>query len=273
MNLTNHLPAQVHFSTKALPLSAKFWFLVAFIGQWLFVYYVAFFYGPPALDGEFELWNRQLPHGYVEGEPMGNLAVGIHLLFTIIILLGGHLQLIPQVRKAVPVFHRWNGRVFLTSAFVMSLSGLYMVWARGAVGGFIGHVAISINALLIMVFAYFALGTALKKDFKSHFWWTIRLFLVVCGVWFFRIGMMLWLLIHGKPVGFDPETLTGPFITFLIFGQYLIPLAVVELYILVQNRSRQHEKIMMALFLILLTVLTGIGIFGATMGMWLPRVR
>ena len=36
------------------------------------------------------------------------------------------------------------------------------------------------------------------------------------GVWFFWLGLLLWLMIHQQPVGFDPKTFTGPFLTFLV---------------------------------------------------------
>ncbi len=272
MKIANPAPSSQLNGKGILKLSGQFWFLIAFIGQWLFVYYVAFFYGPSGLQGNFEVWNEVMPHGYIKGELTGNIIVGIHLLLAVLITLGGHLQLIPQVRQYAPAFHRWNGRFYLIIAFVISLSGLYMVWIREAAGGMPGHVGISLNAVLIMLFAVMALRTALQRNFDQHFRWVLRLFLVVSGVWFFRVGMMLWLMIHGGPVGFDPNTLQGPFVTFLVFGQFLIPLTVLEIYLKVQKDGNNLTKLSFAAVLLGLTILTGIGIFGATMGMWLPRV-
>ena len=77
--------------------------------------------------------------------------VGSHLLLAAIIIIGGPLQIIPKVREYAPTFHRWNGRLYILTAFIISLSGLYMVWIRGSIGGMIQHISISINAFLIIL--------------------------------------------------------------------------------------------------------------------------
>lgn len=255
-----------------LNIAVKFWFLVAVLGQWIFVYYVSAFYGSTALQGEFARWNEVLPHGYVEGETMGNLAVALHILLAVIIIVGGPLQLIPQTRTYAPSFHRWNGRVYVMLAFLISLDGLYMVWTRGTISGLVGDISVSINALIIMLCAAMAWRYAVARNFTAHRRWTLRLFLVVNGVWFFRIGLMFWLFVNGGPVGFDPETFRGPFLTFLGFGQYLIPLAILELYLAAQRWGSALGKTSMAIALFLITMVTGVGIFAATTGMWLPRL-
>ncbi|QXP44925.1 hypothetical protein FM038_25960 [Shewanella eurypsychrophilus] len=75
--------------------------------------------------------------------------------------------------------------------------------------------------------------------------WAIRLFIVMGGVWFFRIGLMLWLMIHQAPVGFDPKTFEGPFLSFLGFAQYLIPLAVAQLYFAASDSNTNSIKHML----------------------------
>ncbi|MEK6152415.1 DUF2306 domain-containing protein [Flavobacteriaceae bacterium 3-367] len=255
-----------------LNAAVKFWFLVAVLGQWIFVYYVSAFYGGTALQGEFARWNEVLPHGYVEGETMGNLAVALHILLAVIIIVGGPLQLIPQTRTYAPSFHRWNGRLYVMLAFLISVDGLYMVWTRGTISGLVGDISVSINAVLIMLCAALAWRYAVAKNFPVHRRWTLRLFLVVNGVWFFRIGLMFWLFVNGAPVGFDPETFRGPFLTFLGFAQYLLPLAILELYLAAQRWGGTLGKTTMAITLFVITMVTGVGIFAATTGMWLPRL-
>lgn len=257
---------------KVLNVSVQLWFIVAVVGQWIFAYYVAAFYGGAAIDGDFMKWNRVLPHGYVEGESMGNIAVGIHLLLAIIIMIGGPLQFIPQLRNRARSFHRWNGKLYLLTTIITSLSGMYMVIAKGTISGVVGDISISVNAGLIMLFAILAWRTAIMKKFDTHRKWTLRLFMVVNGVWFFRIGLMLWLFIHGEPVGFDPETFRGPFLVFLGIGQYVIPLTILEVYFRIQESGKSYAKTLLAIGLLGITILTGIGIFAATMGMWLPRL-
>lgn len=81
---------------------------------------------------------------------------------------------------------------------------------------------------------------------------------------------MFWILINNGPVGFAPETFTGPFLYFWDFGQYLLPLAVLELYMYTRDRAGATGRFAMAAGLGILTVAMGLGTFVATIGVWLP---
>ena len=83
---------------------------------------------------------------------------------------------------------------------------------------------------------------------------------------------MAWLLVHRRPVGFDPETFVGPFLTTLAFAQYLLPIAVLELYLRAQERGSAATRLAVAGLIGGLTLVTALGVFGATVGMWLPRL-
>lgn len=257
---------------KLLTLSVRFWFLVAVLGQMIFAGYIIAFYGGSALGGNLDAWAEVLPHGMVEGETMANTALAAHLFVAAIITIGGPLQLIPQIRARFPKVHHWNGRVYITTAFLASLTGLYIIWTRGTVGGIEGHISISINAVLIMFCAVMALRHAVARNIPIHQRWALRLFLVVSGVWFFRVGLMLWVTIHQAPVGFDPDSFRGPFLTFLGFAQYLLPLAILELYLRARDGRAASAKLAMSGVLTVLALAMGVGIFAATFGMWLPRL-
>jgi predicted membrane protein DUF2306 len=257
---------------KTLSIAARLWFVVAVAGQWMFAYYVAALYGGSALRGDWTAWHKRMANGH--GSAMlGNVAMAIHLFLAVIILLGGPLQLIPQLRRLALSFHRWNGRVYVLALFIATISALYMVWFRGTAGDFSQHVGVSLDAALIMIFAVVAVRYAIARDFKTHGRWALRLFMVVNGVWFFRVGMMLWLVINRGPAGFDPKTFTGPFLTFWSFGNYLLPLAILELYLRTTDRSSSSARFAMATGLLILTVAMGIGIAVATKVMWLPRLK
>jgi hypothetical protein len=256
----------------ALPAAARLWYLTAVTGQLVFAFAVASFYTSAVVRGNLAAWNRFMPHGYVPGETIGNLAVAIHLSAAVFIILSGAVQLVPQVRRRAPALHRWNGRLYMASAFAVSLAGLHMLWVRGSLSDITQRLGISLNAVLIMVFAVLALRSAIHRDFEIHRRWALRLFLVVGGVWFVRISLALSFLIVKGPFGFDPRTLQGPFITFLAYAGYLVPLAVLELYLRAQ-RSSAPVRITMAAFLLALTVAMGMGTFAATMGSWVPRIK
>jgi Predicted membrane protein (DUF2306) len=256
-----------------LRTAARLWFAVAVAGQWLFAFYVAMFYGGAAVRGDWEAWNKALPRGLLVGDAVGNAALVVHLLLAAVITFFGPLQLIPQVRARAPRLHRWAGRVYIPTAFALSAGGLYMLLTRGTVGDGSQHIAIGLNALAIMVCATLAWRTALARRFDAHRRWALRLFLVVNGVWFFRVGLMFWLVVHQRPVGFDPKTFQGPFLTVLAFAQFVLPLVVLELYLRAQDRGRGSQRVALAAGLFVLTVAMSVGIFGAFVGMWLPRLR
>ncbi|MEP6882697.1 MAG: DUF2306 domain-containing protein [Dokdonella sp.] len=256
----------------SLAKAASSWFVVAVLGQWLFVTYVIGFYFRAIWNGQIETWNKVLPHGYVPGDTVGNLVVAVHLAFAVFIIVGGSLQVMTGIRRRFPRFHRINGRIYLASSFVMSVGGLIMVWTRGTVGGPAQAVAISINALLIMACAIMTVRHAMGRRFDVHRQWALRLFLVVSGVWFFRIGLMFWIAVNQGPVGFDPHTFRGPTLVVLAFGQYLVPLAILELYFHAQRSRSSIFRASMAASLFVLTLATAGGIVAAFLFMWLPRL-
>src|SRR5580692_3028146 len=102
-------PSRRKLATKTLHAAAAFWFVVAVLGQLVFAFTIASFYGLAAARGNWQQWNRVMTHGHIAGQPVGNLVVAIHLASAVIILLSGALQLIPQVLRRAPVLHRWNG--------------------------------------------------------------------------------------------------------------------------------------------------------------------
>jgi uncharacterized membrane protein len=255
----------------ALKVSARFWFGVTLVGQLAFGFAVTSFYGLTALRGDYHGWN--FTHGYVPGVTKGNFAVATHLISAAIIMLAGAVQLIPQVRNRFPAFHRWNGRIYMLTAGALSLAGLYMHWIRGSVGDLPQHIGGTVNAVLIWICGGMALRYALARDFKTHRRWALRLFLVVSASWFIRIMLFLWFMIFRAPVGLDPTTFTGPLPTTLSYAQYLIPLAVLEIYLRAQDRPGTLRRMAAASMLFVVTLLMAAGLFATTMATWVPQVR
>jgi tetratricopeptide (TPR) repeat protein len=118
-----------------------------------------------------------------------------------------------------------------------------------------------------------ALRYAMARDFRTHRRWALRLFLVVSASWFLRVGFFLSFLIARRPFGFDPTTLEGPFATFMVFGQYLVPLAILEVYFWAQNRPGALRRVATAALLFVAALGTAAGLFGVTMAIWLPQVK
>lgn len=252
--------------------AAAFWFLVAATGQWLFVLFILRFYGVATFTGNFEAWdkNKFLTHGYVAGDTAGNLAFAIHVTMAAILTAAGTLQLVPQIRARAIWFHRLNGRVFITTAFVISLAGLFLNATRGE--GTFENIPITLNAVLLMFCAGQTIGFAWARDIDTHRRWALRTFMLMNGVWFLRVGMMGWMLtkimLFGGPKEFDAN-----FYAFWTYGSYLVPLAVLELYFRAQDRGGAGAKLAMAALFVALTLAMGGGIAGAAMIIYWPLLQ
>jgi len=262
----------VAVANKALQASATFWFIVAASGLWVFVFYVAAYYIAPGLLGGLPAWSElRLPDDanvYTAGDGGRNIAMAAHLFVAVIVMGGGILQLIPQIRTRFAAFHRWNGRIYIVTAISTSLAGLYMVWIKETNSeNVVGHISISLDGVLIIIFAVLTMRYAIAGHINVHRRWALRLFMVVNAVWFLRIGVMLWFLIFAGPTPYF-----GIFFKVWGFGQYLLPLAVLELYFRAKRSAGTRGKFAMAGGLVFLTIVMGIGIVMATMGMWLPRI-
>jgi tetratricopeptide (TPR) repeat protein len=258
---------------RTLKAAARFWFVAALMGQLVFAFAVGSFYGLTAARGDWQAWTKFMPHGYMPGHAMGNFAAAMHVFSAAIVILAGMLQLTPQIRNRFPVFHRWLGRIYVVTAFTLSSAGLYLLWFRGTVGDVSQHLGSTLNAVLIMVCAVMALRYALARDFKTHRRWALRLYLVVSASLFIRAGIFLSGLLNHGPWGFDPITFTGPFLTFISFAQYLVPLAVLELYLRAQERPGAALRMGVAALLFVLTIAMGAGIFGVAVAAWIPQVK
>ena len=262
------------FDTRgAVKLAVTTWFSIAAAGHAIFFAYIlAVFYPPIAQSGLYGLQGLHLPAGFREGDTLGNLAAVGHVLLAAIVIGGGPLQLIPAVRRHAPTFHRWLGRSYLLAAVISAIGGLYMTWTRHSIGNLWSQITISIDGVLILVFACLALRTAMVGRFAEHRRWALRLFMAASAVWFFRVVLMGWAMLTGG-LGIDWESFTGPFLSFLGVGQYLVPLAMLQWYFHCQKPGSSYRaQLAFVGTLIPLTVFMAIGIFAATMGMWLPRI-
>ncbi len=260
-------------ANRALSASATAWFIALVMGLWAFGVYIVGLYGVGAVTGDWERWNAVLPagHGYNHGDTAGNLALGVHLLMAVFVTFAGALQLVPAIRAKAPGFHRWNGRAFITVAFAIALSGLFIAFTRGAVAGIYMAIGNTLNAVLLMLCAGQALRFAIRRRFDAHRRWALRAFVLMLGVFFYRLGMMLWFAANQGPVG-HTKAFDGPFDIALAFGHVLGPLAILELYLLARDRGGAGAKLVMAGGMAVVTLATAAGGFLAMMGLWLPRL-
>lgn len=245
-----------------LQKSAIGWFVPTLIGQWFFAYHVAEAFIVPAFAGNLSAWNKSLFVGLVDGDLVGNLALAAHLFIAFVITIGGTLQLIPHIRTRAPKFHRWNGRVYIVMAFVTSLAALYMIWTRDTFGGIlINDIAVSLNAILIMIFAGIAVRYAVKGRFEVHREWALRTFMVVSGVWFKRVIYAFLDAVPGETPGLTRD-MTGIGNITIEFASYLLPLALLELYFFANRNRRTTVRLTASVFVFAAAVVTAIGVYG-----------
>jgi len=268
--LTPGAPRARVTAERALTAAAGFWFAVAVIGQALFLAYILAFYVPSTLSGNFAAWakNTMLIKGYVPGDTAGNLAFGAHVLMAAVVTFGGTLQLVPQIRARAPGVHRGIGRAFMLTALGASLAGLYMTWGRGTAENLANALGITLDAVLILAFGALAWRAAVRREIAAHRRWALRLFLVANGVWFLRLGFVVWGLAK-KGLG-DALPSTGAFFDVWNFGAYLVPLLVLELYLRARTSGGPAARWAMAGGLTFAALLMAVGIAGSWFGMFLP---
>ena len=107
----------------------------------------------------------------------------------------------------------------------------------GLPGGPFEYAALFVNALLIWAFAGLALRYALKRDFVRHRQWGVAALRGARWVFSFCAWLVpMWVALLG-PVGeWTFTTFTGPALAFWAYGCYLVPLAMMELYLRTQAR-------------------------------------
>jgi hypothetical protein len=256
---------------RALQSGASAWFIAATLGQWAFVLFILLFFGGHGLSGDLAGLNDK-PHvtGYVPGDMLGNFQFIAHALMGGVVTFAGTWQLVPAVRRHWPRLHRWNGRLFLVISLLGALSGLYLTWVRGSRLGTGSNLSITMNGLLILAFATLAWRSALRRDFVSHRRHALRTFLLVNGVWFLRIGIMLAGLALA-PFGIEIDY-RGMVFVGVSFASWMLPLAVLELYLRAERSQRAAPRYAMAMTLGLLALATLAGSAAAAAFMWLPAL-
>jgi hypothetical protein len=267
------LEDNTNIARKMLNASATTWFVTAVFGQWFFAYYIMIFYGGNAVQGNWAAWSSRMIHGIIEGDMIGNIAVLIHILLAFVISFCGPLQFIPQIRQHYPTFHRFNGRLYIMTSLVISVAAIYMIWSREAIiGGVMGQIGTSLDGVLVIICAIMTVRFAMARKISIHRRWALRLFILVSGVWFFRVIRGFWIFVND---GTSPGTngnLTGPFDLVLNFAGYLVPLLILECYFRLRDNGKPTGQYVMAGIIFVLTGAMAIGIYSAAHIFWLPNL-
>ena len=264
--------SQPTMAKRSLNLAIKMWIATVFVGQWMFGFYILAQFALPLFTGQLD--ESQFSHmikGYVNGDTMYNTLLLFHVIPVFVICLSATFQLVPYVRTRFPRFHRLNGRFFLAFGIVGALTGLYMTWFGGGRLSDVGSLGVTLNGLLIPVFVGLAWLTAVKRQFAKHRRLAVHAFILINGVWTFRLYLMGWFLMNQGPLG-NSRTIDGPADMALSFASYLLPMAIAELAFWAESKRRDSINWLASGGVWMGFLVTLIGVVAATMMMWGPRI-
>lgn len=101
----------------------------------------------------------------------------VHIIPGLLFMILGPLQFVHRLRVRRPNLHRWGGRAFMLSGFIIGLTALVMGPIM-AIGGINEIVATTLFALIFL----FALGKAMlhirRREISLHREWMIRAFAI-----------------------------------------------------------------------------------------------
>jgi hypothetical protein len=259
-------------SEKTLNNIVKCWVVVALLGQWLFAAYILSIYALPTLFGNSELTHSLSPgQGVNAKNGVDSFIFFAHILPAALMAMSGLFQLFPVIRRKYPKFHRYNGRMFLVLGLSGAFTGLYLTWGAGFRFSDIGSLGVTFNGILIPIAIYFAWKAAINKNFLSHQRFAIHSFILINGVWSFRLYLMGWFLVNQGGNG-NSKAIDGPADITLSFASYLLPMIIAEIIFWAQRSKSNKTKWAAASFAIIGVVVTLIGVVAAGTMMWFPRI-
>ncbi|HOZ06633.1 MAG TPA: DUF2306 domain-containing protein, partial [Arenimonas sp.] len=176
--------------------------------------------------------------------------------------------LLPQIRKHWPELHRWNGRVFMLSAVIATLTGFYLTWIRGSQLNLPSALSTSLNGVLIVLFIILAWRSARQRDFVTHRRHALRAYLLVNGVWFLRIGIVpagLVLAALGQKMDYN-----SPAFLIVSYASWMLPITLLQLYFIAQASKRVVVVRSVSALFAFLALFTLGGAIAAAMFMWWP---
>lgn len=256
---------------KVLNNVIKSWVLIALIGQWMFAFYIISLYLLPSIFGNAELTNTLSPGQAIKSEQAINPVFYIHVLPAALMALSGLFQLFPKIRNNYPKLHRYNGRLFFILGLSGAFTGIYLTWGAGFRLSDIGSIGITLNGILIPIAIFFAWRSAINKQFLIHQRFAVHSFLLVNGVWSFRLYLMGWYIINQGSNG-NTDTLDGYADIAISFACYLLPMAIAECIFWAKRNRSKSIKWFVSGIAALGTLITLIGVIAATMFMWTPRI-
>jgi uncharacterized membrane protein len=96
-----------------------------------------------------------------------------HILPAVLFTMLGPLQFVRGLRANYPRWHRWSGRIFLTTSSVVGVTGLALAFGK-TIGGVDEKAAIALFGTFFLIALAKGLWHAMRREFAQHREWMIR---------------------------------------------------------------------------------------------------
>ena len=97
----------------------------------------------------------------------------LHILPAMLFMVLGPLQFVRSLRAKYPRIHRWSGRIFLTAAAVVGITGLTLAFGK-TIGGVDEKAAIAVFGSFFLIALAKGLWHTLRREFAQHREWMLR---------------------------------------------------------------------------------------------------
>ena len=184
------------------------------------------------------------------GNRLTGSGIGLHMLLGALLTLLAPIQVVLGWKKKWLQWHRRLGYLLFGAALLTGIGGLVYIFLHRTTGGIVMDIAFGIYGVLMIWTALFTVKYAKSRQLKLHEAWSLRLFVLAIGSWFYRICYGAWFFYHRAPVG-HTDNFQGPFDYFMDFAFFLIPLLVLEVYFKFIKTEKLNLHPLIVTFLIL----------------------
>lgn len=237
----------------------------------LFGLYILAFYASSLFTGNLERWNSILQGIYQKGYITATAGIGLHFAAGAIILVLGSIQLIESIRTKYPVFHRWIGRIYVSSSLLTAIGGLIFIIVKGTIGGLVMNIGFFLYGLLMLIAGVKTYRNAAAGRINKHRAWALRLYALAIGSWLYRMDYGFWLQLTN---GFGHlHNFEGPFDRVMSFFFFIPNLLVAEIFIRARNlKSFPLLNLFATVLLLLMTAFLLFGTYYFTKLYWGPAI-
>lgn len=260
-----------NWSNRVLHWTSVLLVATVWVSAGLFGLYILAFYAAALFGNNLEKWNQILPGLYQKGSQVSTSCIGVHFAAGGIILMLGSIQLIDAIRIRYSAFHKWVGRLYVSSSLLAALGGLVFIVTKGTVGGSVMNIGFSIYGLLMLVAGIETYRHAAAGRMDRHRAWALRLYALAIGSWLYRMDYGFWLLLTDG-LG-HANSMKGPFDRVMAFFFYIPNLFVAEVFIRSYKfKTSAIVNLISSLVLVLMTGFLLIGTYYFTKFYWGPAI-